>query len=193
MVGRVSAVSAPTASGAASVASATRREARRYACTGTSTWRGHDRAGPPRAEFTRRDGRLPDGMLPDVEARRQGKTEILFTAGRRAANLFRHPATHSSCSEVRRVLTGYAVPSRSATRGAPMAVPTELYRPSLALLTDLYEITMAAAAWRSGVAADEAVFTVSFRKNPFHGGFTIAAGLDPVIEHLLSYRFDESD
>jgi len=27
-----------------------------------------------------------------------------------------------------------------------MTVPSELYRPSLALLTDLYELTMAAAA-----------------------------------------------
>ena len=74
-----------------------------------------------------------------------------------------------------------------------MAVPCELYRPSLALLTDLYEITMAAAAWKSGIAGEEAVFTLSFRKNPFEGGFTIAAGLDPVIEHVLGYRFDDSD
>ena len=74
-----------------------------------------------------------------------------------------------------------------------MAVPTDLYRPSLALLTDFYEITMAAAAWKSGIAGEEAAFTVSFRKNPFQGGFTIAAGLGPVIEHLARYRFDDSD
>jgi nicotinate phosphoribosyltransferase len=74
-----------------------------------------------------------------------------------------------------------------------MAVPTELYRPSLALLTDFYEITMAAAAWKSGIAGEEAAFSLSFRKNPFQGGFTIAAGLEPVIEHLSRYRFDDSD
>lgn len=74
-----------------------------------------------------------------------------------------------------------------------MPVPTELYRPSLALLTDLYELTMAAAAWRSGVADHEAVFTVSFRANPYGGGFTVAAGLDPVIDHVLHYRFDGAD
>jgi NADPH2:quinone reductase len=69
----------------------------------------------------------------------------------------------------------------------------DLYRPSLALLTDLYQLTMAAAAWKSGVAADRAVFTLSFRRNPFQGGFTIAAGLGPVLEHVARYRFDESD
>ena len=74
-----------------------------------------------------------------------------------------------------------------------MAVPTDLYRPSLALLTDFYEITMAAAAWKSGIAGEEAAFTLSFRRNPFQGGFTIAAGLEPVIEHLARYRFDDSD
>jgi len=74
-----------------------------------------------------------------------------------------------------------------------MAVPADLYRPSLALLTDFYEITMAAAAWKSGIAGDEAAFTLSFRKNPFQGGFTIAAGLEPVIEYVARHRFDDSD
>jgi len=69
----------------------------------------------------------------------------------------------------------------------------DLYRSSLALLTDLYELTMAAAAHRSGIASDEVVFTAQFRRSPFEGGFTLAAGLDPVIEHLLAYRFDASD
>ncbi len=74
-----------------------------------------------------------------------------------------------------------------------MHVPTDLYRPSLALLTDFYELTMAAAALKRGVAGEEAVFSISFRRNPFHGGFTIAAGLDPVIDYLERYRFDDGD
>jgi nicotinate phosphoribosyltransferase len=74
-----------------------------------------------------------------------------------------------------------------------MPAPQDLYRPSLALLTDFYELTMAAAAWKSGIAQEEAAFTLSFRKNPFEGGFTIAAGLDPVIDHLTAFRFDDSD
>jgi nicotinate phosphoribosyltransferase len=70
---------------------------------------------------------------------------------------------------------------------------TDLYRPSLALLTDLYEITMAAAAWKSGIAGEEAVFTLSFRKNPFQGGFTLAAGLEAAVDYVAHQRFDASD
>jgi len=72
-------------------------------------------------------------------------------------------------------------------------MPQDLYRSSLALLTDLYELTMAAAAFQSGIAGEEAVFSAQFRKSPFEGGFAIAAGLDPIVEYLEDYRFDPSD
>ena len=45
---------------------------------------------------------------------------------------------------------------------------------SLALLTDLYELTMAYAYWKSGTADKEAVFHLSFRTPPFESGFTIS-------------------
>jgi nicotinate phosphoribosyltransferase len=70
---------------------------------------------------------------------------------------------------------------------------SQLYRPSLALLTDFYELTMAAAAFESGIAGEEAAFSVSFRRNPFDGGFTVAAGLDPAIDFLEQLRFQEED
>jgi nicotinate phosphoribosyltransferase len=74
-----------------------------------------------------------------------------------------------------------------------MTGPSALYRPSLALLTDLYQLTMAAAAWKSGAADDQAVFTASFRRNPFGGGFAVAAGLDPIIDHVQHLRFEADD
>src|SRR5262245_5020143 len=74
-----------------------------------------------------------------------------------------------------------------------MGMLNELYRPSLALLTDLYQLTMACAAWRSGWSDREAVFHLSFRKNPFGGGFTVACGLAYALEYLRSFRFDEED
>jgi nicotinate phosphoribosyltransferase len=74
-----------------------------------------------------------------------------------------------------------------------MSVLDDLYRPSLALLTDLYQLTMAAAAWKRGITDEEAVFTLSFRRNPFQGGFTIAAGLDAVVDYVARFRFDDSD
>lgn len=64
---------------------------------------------------------------------------------------------------------------------------------SAALLTDLYQLTMAYGYWRSGKAGDEAAFHLLFRENPFGGGYTIAAGLETAIRYLDHLRFDESD
>jgi len=72
-------------------------------------------------------------------------------------------------------------------------IPTELYRPSLALLTDLYQLTMAYAYWKSGMEPLEAAFHVSFRRNPFGGGFTVACGLEYAIDLIESLRFEEED
>jgi nicotinate phosphoribosyltransferase len=68
-----------------------------------------------------------------------------------------------------------------------------IYRDSLALLTDYYEITMAYGYWKSGMAETEAAFHISFRENPFGGGFTIACGLGRVLEYLAGFAFDPSD
>lgn len=74
-----------------------------------------------------------------------------------------------------------------------MTTPADIYKPSLALLTDFYQLTMAYSYWKSGVADREAVFTLTFRKNPFAGGFSLAAGLEYLIGYLKRFRFDESD
>ena len=47
----------------------------------------------------------------------------------------------------------------------------------MALLTDLYQLTMAYGYWKSGLADREAVFHLFFREHPFHGGFTLSCGL----------------
>jgi nicotinate phosphoribosyltransferase len=68
-----------------------------------------------------------------------------------------------------------------------------LYRDSLALLTDFYEITMGFGYWKTGMAETDSVFHVSFRQNPFNGGYTIACGLEHVLEYLVNFAFDPSD
>jgi len=62
-----------------------------------------------------------------------------------------------------------------------------------ALLTDLYQLTMAYGYWKSGKAEQPAVFELLFRKPPFQCGFTIAAGLAPVIDFLGAFRFTADD
>ncbi|HQG29177.1 MAG TPA: nicotinate phosphoribosyltransferase, partial [Candidatus Ozemobacteraceae bacterium] len=74
-----------------------------------------------------------------------------------------------------------------------MTEHTGLYKPSLALLTDLYELTMAYSYWKSGTADKEAVFTLFFRENPFHGGFAIACGIQPALDFLAKFHFDDED
>jgi nicotinate phosphoribosyltransferase len=68
-----------------------------------------------------------------------------------------------------------------------------LYRPSLALLTDLYQLTMAYGYWKTGWLEREAVFCLTFRRSPFRGGFTVAAGLATAIEYLENLRFTPED
>ncbi len=65
--------------------------------------------------------------------------------------------------------------------------------PSLALLTDLYQLTMAYGYWKDGRAEQESVFHLFFRRAPFRGGYALACGLEPVVEYLESFGFDDSD
>ncbi len=60
---------------------------------------------------------------------------------------------------------------------------------SWALLTDLYELTMACGYWRCGLAEREAVFYLSFRENPFGHSFSLACGLAHAVEMLENFRF----
>ncbi|MCE5191325.1 MAG: nicotinate phosphoribosyltransferase [Actinomycetia bacterium] len=61
------------------------------------------------------------------------------------------------------------------------------------MLTDLYQITMAYAYWRAGIAEKDACFHASFRRNPFGGGYAVAAGLEQVVEYLTGIRFSAED
>ncbi|MBP1624342.1 MAG: nicotinate phosphoribosyltransferase [Acidobacteria bacterium] len=62
-----------------------------------------------------------------------------------------------------------------------------------ALLTDLYELTMAAAYLEQGKAADTAAFDLYFRHNPFNGGYAIAAGLEDAIRAVVDVKFSGDD
>jgi nicotinate phosphoribosyltransferase len=63
----------------------------------------------------------------------------------------------------------------------------------MALLTDLYQLTMAYGYWQLGIHEQEAVFHLIFRKNPFKSNYALTCGLGTVIEFLQNWRFDKED
>lgn len=74
-----------------------------------------------------------------------------------------------------------------------MKITKDLYQSNLVLLTDFYQLTMAYAYWKSGKGEQEAVFNLFFRKHPFQGGFTLAAGLDYVVDFCSNFKFESGD
>src|SRR5262245_49227983 len=52
---------------------------------------------------------------------------------------------------------------------------------------------MACGYWKAGVADYEAVFHVTFRKNPFGGQFTVACGLATTIDFLRGFQFTDTE
>ena len=74
-----------------------------------------------------------------------------------------------------------------------MKITKDLYQSNLVLLTDFYQLTMAYAYWKAGKAEQEAVFNLFFRKHPFQGGFTLAAGLDYVVDFCSNFKFEKAD
>src|SRR5512147_782033 len=75
----------------------------------------------------------------------------------------------------------------------PMTRLADVYRPSLALATDLYELTMAQAYRHAGRADEEAVFHLFFRRNPFGGGFAVACVLARALDYLVGFAFTSAD
>ena len=78
-------------------------------------------------------------------------------------------------------------------KGVAMNNTLAVYGHSLALLTDLYQLTMAYGYWKSKAHEKEAVFNLFFRNNPFQGGFSIACGLGVVTDLLNNFRFEDQD
>lgn len=62
-----------------------------------------------------------------------------------------------------------------------------------ALLTDLYQLTMAYGYWHAGRAEQEAAFHLYFRTAPFAGGYAVACGLDAAADYLAGFRFEAGD
>lgn len=64
---------------------------------------------------------------------------------------------------------------------------------SFAMRTDLYQLTMAEGYWKLGKHQQRAVFDLFFREHPFQGGYTIACGLETVVDLLKGFYFTQAD
>jgi nicotinate phosphoribosyltransferase len=62
-----------------------------------------------------------------------------------------------------------------------------------ALLTDLYELTMAAGFFESGKADQVATFEFSLRRLPANRNYVIAAGLPQIVEYLQNLGFEDDE
>ena len=74
-----------------------------------------------------------------------------------------------------------------------MSSLSSLYKPSLALLTDLYQLTMSYGYWKNGLANHESVFHLFFRSTPFSGGYAVAGGLEQAAELIEKAHFTQDD
>ncbi|MGH9942981.1 MAG: nicotinate phosphoribosyltransferase [Pyrinomonadaceae bacterium] len=74
-----------------------------------------------------------------------------------------------------------------------MTFRTLPYRSSLALFTDLYQLTMGQVYWAEGMAEREGVFHHFYRVNPQGGGYVVACGLELLVDYLSNLRFGEED
>lgn len=63
---------------------------------------------------------------------------------------------------------------------------------NLTLLTDFYELTMMQGYFKNN-EKDMVVFDVFFRANPCNNGYSIAAGLDQVIDYIKNLNFSYED
>lgn len=61
------------------------------------------------------------------------------------------------------------------------------------LITDLYQLTMANALFHRGMHEKQVVFDRFYRNNPFHGGYTVVAGLSHLQDFIKNFRYSEED
>jgi nicotinate phosphoribosyltransferase len=79
-----------------------------------------------------------------------------------------------------------------ASRSSPEPIARIVIPMSLALSTDLYELTMLRAYWELGHDG-EAVFSLFVRRLPKNRNFLIACGLEDLLDQLQGLRFDADD
>src|SRR5580658_11021741 len=63
----------------------------------------------------------------------------------------------------------------------------------MGLLTDLYQLTMAAGYYQAGRTKEQATFELFVRHLPRNRNFILAAGLQQAVDYLLNLRFSSEE
>ncbi|OUN46665.1 nicotinate phosphoribosyltransferase [Collinsella sp. An7] len=74
-----------------------------------------------------------------------------------------------------------------------MALTDTAHPTDVALLTDLYELTMAQGLWESGKLDEEDCFTAFYRDHPFGSAYAVMCGTSDLPELVENLRFTEED
>jgi nicotinate phosphoribosyltransferase len=64
---------------------------------------------------------------------------------------------------------------------------------NLTMLCDFYELTMGNGYFQSGLKDKIVYFDAFYRNNPDNGGYSIAAGLEQIVNYINDLRFDDED
>lgn len=71
---------------------------------------------------------------------------------------------------------------------------TDISHPAdIAMLTDLYELTMAQGLWESGKANEQGCFTAFYRDHPFGSAYAVMCGTAELPELVENLRFTAED
>lgn len=62
-----------------------------------------------------------------------------------------------------------------------------------ALLTDLYQLTMAQGYFHNNKLDMDGCFYLFFRDYPFHGGYAIACGIEQIRQYIENFHFTKED
>lgn len=74
-----------------------------------------------------------------------------------------------------------------------MRILDTVYGTSLALMTDLYQLTASYVLWKENRHETKTVFHYFHRSSPFQGGFAISAGLQYVTEWVENFKYSQED
>lgn len=72
-----------------------------------------------------------------------------------------------------------------------MGYLADSYRELSPMKTDFYQLTMAKGYFDEGRKDEEATFYMHWRMPPFDGGYTVAAGLEGVVDFLKNFKFTD--